>query len=166
MGRFSAWRVLIVDSSTGTFQYRSAPGLVRNLGADRAARNAYPTVATVNKLVNNFATYDASPWNTTTRSFRNRQEGFFKGPALHNVIHRWVGGDMRTGTSPNDPIFFLHHCNVDRIWWIWQGRHTPAYRPQTGGPTGMNDNDPMPFLLRIWRPADVLDIVHLGYSYE
>ena len=22
--------------------------------------------------------------------------------------------------SPNDPIFWLHHSNVDRLWWNWQ----------------------------------------------
>ena len=22
--------------------------------------------------------------------------------------------------SPNDPVFFLHHCNVDRLWAYWQ----------------------------------------------
>ena len=163
--RFSTWRALIFNSSTGSFQYRSATGLVRNLGANQAARNAYPTAKTVKNLLDNFATYDASPWNTTVRSFRNRQEGFFNGPALHNVIHNWVGGDMLTGTSPNDPLFFLHHCNVDRIWWTWQRRYKPDYRPEANGSAGMNVNDRMPFLLRTWRPADVLRISNLGYSY-
>jgi hypothetical protein len=22
--------------------------------------------------------------------------------------------------SPNDPLFWLHHANVDRLWAIWQ----------------------------------------------
>ncbi|MGH7194104.1 MAG: tyrosinase family protein, partial [Candidatus Saccharimonadales bacterium] len=34
----------------------------------------------------------------------------------HNFIHNWVGGDMGTGGSPYDPIFWLHHSNVDRLW--------------------------------------------------
>lgn len=25
-------------------------------------------------------------------------------------------------TSPNDPAFFFHHANVDRMWTIWQNR--------------------------------------------
>ena len=25
--------------------------------------------------------------------------------------------------SPTDPIFFLHHRNVDRLWWIWQNEN-------------------------------------------
>jgi len=40
---------------------------------------------------------------------------------FHNSIHDFVGGDMsNVGWSPNDPAFFLHHCNVDRFWAIWQ----------------------------------------------
>ena len=26
---------------------------------------------------------------------------------------------MLPSTSPNDPIFFMNHCNVDRIWEAW-----------------------------------------------
>lgn len=25
--------------------------------------------------------------------------------------------------SPTDPLFFVHHCNVDRIWSLWQDYH-------------------------------------------
>lgn len=24
--------------------------------------------------------------------------------------------------SPNEPLFWLHHGNVDRMWWIWQNQ--------------------------------------------
>ncbi|KAI1862667.1 hypothetical protein JX265_006962 [Neoarthrinium moseri] len=38
----------------------------------------------------------------------------------HGAIHNSIGGDMVPSTSPNDPLFFLHHSQVDRLWWIWQ----------------------------------------------
>ncbi|KAJ3169358.1 hypothetical protein HK101_011487 [Irineochytrium annulatum] len=39
----------------------------------------------------------------------------------HAAFHNGVGGDMANmGASPEDPIFYLHHANVDRIWYIWQ----------------------------------------------
>lgn len=41
----------------------------------------------------------------------------------HGPVHIWVGGNMTYMTSPNDPIFFLHHANVDRLWAIWQETH-------------------------------------------
>ncbi|PBK82487.1 Di-copper centre-containing protein, partial [Armillaria gallica] len=41
---------------------------------------------------------------------------------LHAVGHKGVGGEMsNVVTSPNDPLFWLHHGYVDYIWWKWQG---------------------------------------------
>ena len=37
----------------------------------------------------------------------------------HNPVHNLIGGEMAKMTSPNDPIFFLHHCNIDRLWYAW-----------------------------------------------
>lgn len=54
-------------------------------------------------------------------------------PALenpHGGIHVWVGGDM--GVVPYaafDPIFWFHHTNVDRQWWLWQQEHGDATVP-------------------------------------
>lgn len=42
----------------------------------------------------------------------------------HNYIHgSFVLGDMATFMSPLDPIFWLHHCNVDRLWTQWDQLH-------------------------------------------
>ena len=39
----------------------------------------------------------------------------------HNIGHGWVGGWMSScRTSPQDPIFWLFHCDIDRIWGKWQ----------------------------------------------
>lgn len=38
----------------------------------------------------------------------------------HAAVHNGIGGDMLTSASPNDPLFYLHHANVDRIWAKWQ----------------------------------------------
>ncbi|MBN1209191.1 MAG: tyrosinase family protein [Myxococcaceae bacterium] len=38
----------------------------------------------------------------------------------HNRGHNFIGGHMSRGFSPNDPIFWLHHANVDRLWANWQ----------------------------------------------
>ena len=42
---------------------------------------------------------------------------------MHNGVHGWVNGDMAAMSSPNDPIFFMHHAQIDRIWAIWQRNH-------------------------------------------
>ena len=43
-------------------------------------------------------------------------------PQTHNAGHRFIGGHMGGAFSPNDPIFWLHHANVDRLWDTWQKR--------------------------------------------
>lgn len=40
----------------------------------------------------------------------------------HNSVHGSVGGEMATYRSPLDPIFWMHHCNVDRMWAHWSQR--------------------------------------------
>ncbi|MDJ0629034.1 MAG: tyrosinase family protein [Rhodobacter sp.] len=41
----------------------------------------------------------------------------------HNQVHNNMGmindGIMPSNLSPGDPIFFMHHGNVDRIWDVW-----------------------------------------------
>jgi len=86
---------------------------------------------------------------------------------IHNIVHVWIGGSAATASSPNDPAFFLLHCNVDRLWAIWQGLH-PTESPFQGD-VRFNLNSPMP----PWEnesspptPARLLDHVALGYSYD
>ncbi|CAK1358821.1 unnamed protein product [Cercospora beticola] len=43
----------------------------------------------------------------------------------HAAGHYTVGGDPGGDfyTSPGDPWFYLHHAQVDRVYWIWQNLH-------------------------------------------
>lgn len=66
---------------------------------------------------------------------------------LHNLVHRWVGGNMLRMTSPNDPVFFMHHAQIDRMWSLWQKKvalGTPLY-VQSTALAGHKLNDPMLF---------------------
>lgn len=106
------------------------------------------------------------------------------GPAMHNLVHVWVGGLLgvspkgpRAGTmvlptSPNDPVFFLHHSNIDRLWAEWQEEHgVDTYEPESceGTPklgcqaNTRTDRMHPPFEAT---PDDVADIDALGYRYE
>jgi tyrosinase len=122
--------------------------------------------------------YDRSPF---TIGFRNRLEGWVTqrgdsrvktpGSQLHNRVHLWVGGNMAPMTSPNDPVFFLHHCFVDKVWADWQAVQrvenpdaAPHYAPERNGPPGHNLDDQLKPWTRTVR--DVLDIATLGYEYE
>ena len=41
----------------------------------------------------------------------------------HNNVHNNIGGWMPTAISARDPIFFMHHTNIDRIWALWNLHH-------------------------------------------
>ncbi len=76
---------------------------------------------------------------------------------LHNRVHVWVGGQMATGVSPNDPVFWLHHAFVDKLWADWRARRPgSAYLPAAGTRNVVDLHDTM----RPWNdvtPADMLD---------
>ncbi|ELU41097.1 Tyrosinase domain-containing protein [Rhizoctonia solani AG-1 IA] len=50
----------------------------------------------------------------------------------HDNIHRIVGGDLKRQYSSNDPLFFLHHAQVDRLWTLWQGRNETRLHDYAG----------------------------------
>ncbi|MFE6871401.1 tyrosinase family protein [Kitasatospora sp. NPDC057692] len=48
----------------------------------------------------------------------------------HNQVHGGVGGWMgRVEGSARDPIFWLHHANIDRLWsaWLNKGNQNPDH---------------------------------------
>lgn len=69
----------------------------------------------------------------------------------HGSAHTSFGGSISSiGTAAKDPLFFLLHCNVDRLWAKWQkqnGRFDPAqaasYDSNPGNPIGHNLPDTM-----------------------
>jgi tyrosinase len=69
----------------------------------------------------------------------------------HGTAHtRWDGFIRQIGTAAKDPLFFLLHCNVDRLWAKWQrqnGRFNPAqaasFDSNPGNPIGHNLVDTM-----------------------
>ncbi len=93
----------------------------------------------------------------------------------HGAIHMWVGtpddpyADMgNLAVAAQDPLFYAHHCNIDRLWAEFLRRNPVAHA---------NPTDP-DFLTRSFsffdenkqlvniRVQDVLDPVPLGFSYR
>lgn len=178
-GPFSGWTPVI--GLPGDPLLPRPGGLIRRLGRDPVASGgpSFPQSGQVGDAVSepSYSTYDSSPWSesqSSTPSFRNRIEGWLRetgesGSQLHNRVHLWVGGDMLPGTSPNDPVFFLHHCNVDRLWATWQQNNPGSpYLPTIGGPPFHNLNDAMGHLLTPGAtPAFSVEYwKNLGYVYD
>ncbi|XP_025018121.1 uncharacterized protein LOC107369608 isoform X2 [Tetranychus urticae] len=73
-----------------------------------------------------------SPWNNTQSVLNlirvsNDSEAFRIGleDSIHLDVHRGLGsdeprGDMNSPIAPIDPIFYLHHSNLDRWLYTWQ----------------------------------------------
>ena len=99
---------------------------------------------------------------TSFNSFSNQFEG-----SPHGTVHVLIGGKMGSvPTAANDPIFWLHHCNIDRVWDSWIALGGPRQNPTDAG-----------FLNREYtlvgatgdavthRVADLLESSALGYRY-
>jgi len=153
--------------STGNFTIRvwdnatGDPGLRREFGDDFTS--FLPTSTQV------AAGLAKVPYSPGPSSFERVSEGM-----LHNPVHRWVGGNMADATSPNDPVFFLHHTFLDLLWEQWKTLHSSSapYLPTSGSPDfDVNatlvfnaSGNPAPWL-GTWTVKQVLNPADLGYTY-
>jgi Common central domain of tyrosinase/Polyphenol oxidase middle domain len=97
--------------------------------------------------------------------------GFRKSGSLelvpHNGIHVEVGGKMlHPWTAAQDPIFWLHHCNIDRLWEVW----LESDERHTNPPDDTFLNASFTFIDEsgqqvIREMGDFLDTTQLGYTY-
>ena len=130
-----------------------------------------PTTAQVRSSLD-LTIYDRSPFDASSGGFRNRLEGWTgaSGPGLHNRVHVWIGGDMGPGTSPNDPAFYLNHCNVDRIWEAGMIEKGRQYRPGDDAPDSLfrhRLSDPLVSMLTSFEPrvSEMLEVSD-SYTYD
>jgi len=70
----------------------------------------------------------------------------------HNRVHNCVGGFftggsgqgfMQANLSPVDPIFFLHHANIDRLWDVWTRKQQARRYPTLANGYPTNPGDPV-----------------------
>ncbi|KAL1598905.1 hypothetical protein SLS60_008050 [Paraconiothyrium brasiliense] len=73
-------------------------------------------------------------------SFARELEGTpsFDAKNIHGSGHFGIGGVLgqigNAANSPADPLFYLHHGNLDHIFWTWQQKDLAARLDQVGGP--------------------------------
>jgi tyrosinase len=118
--------------------------------------------------------------------------GFSHGGQLHGGIetqpHDWVHGlvggeDAESGlpglmsdpdTAGLDPIFWLHHANIDRLWEVWRQNPATDVDPSdanwVNGPAAVGDRAftlPMPGGVRwTYTPGEMSDLSRLNYAYD
>ncbi len=85
---------------------------------------------------------------------------------IHDWVHMWVGGTMGIiATAPADPIFWMHHANIDRLWWQWYNSPSGSGKnPPLSGAPGTSTSPVMdPWT---YTEADTRHIAaNLGYTY-
>jgi tyrosinase len=86
---------------------------------------------------------------------------------LHGIGHGGVGGEaslksktllcnanklqmMDVFNSVNDPIFWLHHSGIDRMWSLWQEQDPANRAMEVGGATGFFDLAPLKNETPVW----------------
>ncbi len=110
-------------------------------------------------------------FNETSAAPSGARPGFYQEieSQPHNIIHVTLGGDglmSDPATAALDPIFWLHHCNIDRLWSRWNAR----------GRTNVSDGAFLGRVHRFWdedgnlvemTTREVMDTVtRLDYRYD
>nr|WCA44164.1 hemocyanin [Crepidula fornicata] len=100
----------------------------------------------------------------------------------HNHIHYLVGGRHHYSMSTLeytsfDPLFFLHHSNVDRIFAIWQELQKKRGKPYDHADCSVElfnkdllpfarDSNPIQLTRTFSKPKDLFSYMQLGYTYD
>lgn len=120
-----------------------------------------PTTPQIKDLLSNY--YGKVPATEDTlndyEKFTYCLEGWVSSLPAHNHVHVWVGGVMNSEWSPADPVFWLHHCEVDRLWAVWQANHQDSHPPYPKQSLQLNP----------WTDTNyysVLDTEAVGYRYD
>jgi tyrosinase len=87
---------------------------------------------------------------------------------LHGAVHVGVGGPKNMGTIPwaaYDPIFWIHHCNIDRLWASWNaaGRSNPSTTAWLNQTFNFSDKSGTEVSAKV---GDFVGTTALGYEYD
>ncbi|KAL3309248.1 hypothetical protein Ciccas_012204 [Cichlidogyrus casuarinus] len=89
---------------------------------------------------------------------------------MHNRVHNMVKGSMCCSTTAaNDPLFILHHSQMDRIWQLWYRYYKPrpTEYPNTATEMGnCRECNLVGFLPPIRHCDMFVDMYELGIDYD
>jgi tyrosinase len=99
----------------------------------------------------------------------------------HNIVHVYIGGSAPNGqtyglmSDPGlaglDPIFYLHHANIDRMWALWNTTNAnPTDATWLNGPAAIGEREfvmPMPDgTAWVYTPQEMSSLTQLDYTYD
>lgn len=101
------------EAKTGKLQNWAQPAVTIGVLQDGLAAEKFDVEVT--------PIFPANVFNTDITADHQAMSGSYAviegGP--HNNVHASISGLMGSLVSPIDPIFWLHHANIDRIWTVW-----------------------------------------------
>jgi tyrosinase len=137
----------------------------------------YNSIASLSFNSSKTPTHHTSPPDSTVFSILEGQS--------HNLVHNSIGGVgpldpgpygfMTNYLSPCDPIFYLHHANIDRLWDVWTRKQ--KIRNLSAQPSNSDmslfANEPFLFFvdangnsLNTGKAWDYFDNATFDYSYD
>jgi tyrosinase len=103
----------------------------------------------------------------------------------HNLVHNCIGGsgpldpgpygNMTNFLSPVDPVFFLHHSNMDRLWDVWTRKQKSLNQPYLPSGDDLKALSDEPFLFFVdadgnyvlnGKAGDYLTTDRFNYDYD
>jgi tyrosinase len=109
----------------------------------RCAKRDLTTTASIKWFTNtNLYNLTLGEASESVYTFQNELQGRFGDGFLgmHATGHFAIGGEAGDFySSTNDPVFFMHHAMLDRVWWIWQALHLNQAKSVAGTHTIFNN---------------------------
>ncbi|TFK38415.1 tyrosinase [Crucibulum laeve] len=170
---YNAWQTTLRQPNSTS---RTATDNVARLRAVLSSAQSDITTGTFNMLtrVNTWAAFSSHTVGDGGSSSNSIE-------AIHDDLHVYVGGSghmSNPAVAAFDPIFFLHHCNVDRLLSLWSALHPGVWVSKGDSEDGsftMRAEIPVdvttpltPFWnaqTSFWASGQVGDTTKLGYTY-
>lgn len=113
----------LIDGAYGKFDFDKRPQIYRCRSPFTYPDSANKSLEERNLKTNIYATFTHSKTYDEFAITGNNGVGL-------ETVHNWIHGDaacgeqlMHLSLAAFDPLFFLHHTNVDRLWAYWQAIH-------------------------------------------
>jgi tyrosinase len=152
--------------------------------------NIYIPIPPVNQNCMSNDLFTGTDHNTPPPGFGGPKTGFSHSGSTsgnlennpHNLVHVYVGGTAPGGATYGlmsdpgiaalDPIFYLHHCNIDRMWATWNnsGKTNPTDAKWLNGPAAQGQREfvmPIPGNNAwVYTPEQMDSLSKVDYTYD
>lgn len=168
-----------IPNDRNTIISSSYPRNIRTVRNPTVQNNIYVTQAdlTNSRMIGIESDLKSGVYDTLTlaknyNSFSNTAEDPFSIAGVHSAIHVAIGGEQGymadLSFAAFDPIFYLHHANIDRLFALWQALHPDSYLCNDTSIYPNDETELHPFRKtdnQYWTPKLARNVTAFGYTY-